>query len=41
MQNKRLISLDLLRGITILTMVLVNNPGDWSNVYPEIGRAHV
>jgi predicted acyltransferase len=39
MQNKRLISLDLLRGITILTMVLVNNPGDWSNVYPELLHA--
>ncbi len=33
MQNKWLISLDLLRGVTILTMVLVNNPGDWDNVY--------
>lgn len=39
MQNKRLISLDLLRGITILTMVLVNNPGDWNNVYPALLHA--
>ncbi len=39
MQNKRLISLDLLRGVTILTMVLVNNPGDWDNVYPALLHA--
>ncbi|MEE9161768.1 MAG: DUF5009 domain-containing protein [Candidatus Neomarinimicrobiota bacterium] len=30
---KRLASLDAFRGLTIAGMILVNNPGDWSNVY--------
>ena len=30
---KRLISLDVLRGLTIVLMVLVNNPGSWQTVY--------
>jgi predicted acyltransferase len=38
-QPKRLISLDVFRGITIAGMVLVNNPGDWSNIYPALGHA--
>jgi predicted acyltransferase len=29
----RLQSLDLFRGATIAAMILVNNPGDWGNVY--------
>jgi predicted acyltransferase len=28
----RLNSLDAFRGFTIAAMVLVNNPGDWSNL---------
>ena len=28
--NKRLLSLDILRGITIAGMIMVNNPGDIS-----------
>jgi len=31
--SKRLVSLDALRGLTIAGMLLVNNPGSWSNVY--------
>ena len=27
--KKRLLSLDVLRGITIAGMILVNNPGTW------------
>ena len=27
--NKRLLSLDILRGITIAGMIMVNNPGSW------------
>lgn len=30
----RLQSLDALRGLTIAAMLLVNNPGSWSHVYP-------
>src|SRR5687767_6874482 len=29
----RLISVDVLRGATMAGMVIVNTPGDWSNVY--------
>jgi predicted acyltransferase len=29
----RLISLDVFRGLTMAAMVIVNNPGDWGNVY--------
>jgi predicted acyltransferase len=29
----RLLSLDAFRGATIAAMILVNNPGDWGNVY--------
>lgn len=31
--TKRLKSLDVLRGITIAGMLLVNNPGSWSHIY--------
>lgn len=39
-QSKRLLSLDVLRGITIAGMMLVNNPGSWSYVYAPLGHAH-
>ncbi len=29
----RLVSLDVFRGLTMAAMVIVNNPGDWSQVY--------
>ena len=29
----RLVSLDVFRGATMAAMVIVNNPGDWGNVY--------
>jgi predicted acyltransferase len=35
----RLISLDVFRGITMAAMVIVNNPGDWSNVYAPLLHA--
>src|SRR5262245_17284470 len=35
----RLTALDVLRGITIAGMVLVNNPGDWSFVYGPLRHA--
>src|SRR5512134_3649349 len=30
---RRLVSLDVVRGLTMASMVVVNNPGDWGNVY--------
>jgi predicted acyltransferase len=35
----RLLSLDFFRGTTILAMILVNNPGSWSNVYAPLLHA--
>ncbi|MDJ0554211.1 MAG: heparan-alpha-glucosaminide N-acetyltransferase domain-containing protein [Microcoleaceae cyanobacterium MO_207.B10] len=35
----RLKSLDLFRGITIASMILVNNPGSWNHVYPLLLHA--
>ncbi|MEM9887258.1 MAG: heparan-alpha-glucosaminide N-acetyltransferase domain-containing protein [Bacteroidota bacterium] len=37
--NKRLLSLDVFRGATIAGMILVNNPGDWGNVYAPLLHA--
>ncbi|GGF12386.1 acyltransferase family protein [Flavobacterium limi] len=39
MVKERLISLDVFRGLTILLMTIVNNPGDWGNVYPSLLHA--
>lgn len=39
MSNNRLLSLDVLRGITIAGMILVNNPGSWSYIYAPFGHA--
>ncbi len=39
MENQRIQSVDLLRGITIAAMILVNNPGDWAHVYPPLLHA--
>jgi predicted acyltransferase len=30
----RLVSLDFFRGLTVASMILVNNPGDWDHIYP-------
>lgn len=37
--SNRLISLDVFRGATIALMILVNNPGDWGNVYSPLLHA--
>lgn len=37
--NGRLLSLDILRGLTIAGMILVNNPGSWSHVYAPLKHA--
>ena len=37
--KKRLLSLDILRGITVAGMILVNNPGSWSHIYAPLRHA--
>jgi predicted acyltransferase len=37
--KQRLASLDAFRGFTILSMILVNNPGDWNNTYAALLHA--
>src|SRR5271168_3206352 len=33
---RRVLSIDVLRGITIAFMILVNDPGDWGHVYEQL-----
>jgi len=35
----RVRSVDVFRGVTVAAMVIVNNPGDWSTVYPPLLHA--
>jgi len=35
----RLRSLDVFRGLTVAAMILVNNPGSWSAIYPPLEHA--
>ena len=37
--NKRLLSIDILRGFTIIFMIIVNDPGSWSHVYSPLLHA--
>lgn len=37
--NKRCVSLDVLRGLTVAMMIVVNNPGSWSHVFPPLRHA--
>jgi len=39
MATKRLMSLDVMRGLTIALMIMVNTPGSWSYVYPPLLHA--
>lgn len=36
MNKKRLISLDVFRGFTVLLMTIVNNPGSWEHIYDPL-----
>jgi len=36
---ERLVSLDVFRGMTVAGMLLVNNPGTWSAIYPPLAHA--
>ncbi len=38
-KKERLLSLDVFRGMTIAAMVLVNNPGTWSEIYSPLKHA--
>ena len=37
--NKRILALDILRGITIAGMIMVNNPGSWGSIYAPLAHA--
>lgn len=37
--NKRLLALDVMRGITIAGMILVNTPGSWQHAYAPLKHA--
>jgi predicted acyltransferase len=37
--RSRVLSIDVLRGLTIALMILVNDPGDWSHVYSQLDHA--
>ena len=37
--NKRLLALDVMRGITIAGMIMVNNRGSWEHVYTPLKHA--
>lgn len=39
MQKQRLIALDVMRGLTIALMIMVNTPGSWSYVYAPLRHA--
>jgi predicted acyltransferase len=38
-RRERLLSLDVFRGMTVAGMLLVNNPGTWSAIYPPLEHA--
>ena len=37
--NKRILAIDILRGITIAGMTMVNNPGSWGHIYAPLRHA--
>ena len=37
--GSRVLSVDVLRGLTIAFMILVNDPGDWGHVYGQLDHA--
>lgn len=36
LMKQRLLSLDFFRGLTVAAMILVNNPGSWSDIYAPL-----
>ena len=39
MKKERFYSLDVFRGLTVLFMILVDNPGDWGHVYTPLDHS--
>ena len=39
METKRYVALDILRGMTVAGMILVNNPGTWGKIYAPLRHA--
>ena len=39
LMKERILSVDIFRGMTIVLMILVNNPGTWSSIYPPFMHA--
>lgn len=37
--SQRYVALDVLRGMTVAGMILVNNPGTWSSIFPPLKHA--
>jgi predicted acyltransferase len=37
--SSRLLSLDAFRGLTMISMIMVNNPGSWDHIYPPLEHA--
>src|SRR5687767_7235933 len=37
--RERLLSLDVFRGLTVAGMLLVNDPGSWSSIFPPLQHA--
>ena len=38
-KKERIKSIDVLRGLTVATMIMVNNPGTWGAIYPPLKHA--
>ena len=39
LKTQRYVALDVLRGMTVAGMILVNNPGTWSKIFPPLRHA--
>ena len=38
-KSSRILAIDILRGITIAGMILVNNPGNWARIFAPFEHA--
>ena len=38
-KTQRYVALDVLRGMTVAGMILVNNPGSWGHIFPPLAHA--